>query len=179
MELKTYYLYDPKTFVATNSVEAEEQPANSSAWPPPQCAATEQVYFNGQGWVKSYPRSEMTPQRIRTVLKAIAAYKYAQNMRQLNADVSEHEIATYMQQYAEAQQYAATGEAPVFLSTLAVSRDEDLESLVPKILAKAEAYNERRAVALAMYQTEVRDIEAAKELVVTQEMLQHPLLMRA
>jgi hypothetical protein len=177
MEL-TYYLYDPKTFMPTNAVKADKQPENSSQFPPPECAPTQQVYFNGHGWVKSFRREDMTAERIRSVLKAIAAFAFDRDMRSLNAGRSLQEVSMYQQQYTEAKEYQKTGKPPLFLQLLSEARGEECDELAQKIIDKAEAYAQHQATALATYQAAVKDAETRTDLVLTQEMLRHPLLMQ-
>lgn len=173
MEL-TFYLYDPKTFVYTKSVEAKTKPKNSSEWAPPECGPTEQAYFNGFGWVKNCLYTDLTPERIKALMQAVAAWKLRQKLARLNKGVPLQEVDTFAQQYTEAREFLMTTIRPVFLESLARARSEDLNEFAKKIIEKAEAYNTEKARILAAYQLETKGIEAAEEPKLTQELLQYP-----
>lgn len=180
VETLTYYLYCPKTFVATHSVQVvtnEEPPLCSTKWEPPLCSDNAQAYFDGFGWVRCPPYKSLTPELLRAALTDVAKRELRDSMAELKASVADEESETYLQQYADAQTYLRTGEASTFLMVLSSARNKDMDDLTRTIVRKADVYHTATAKALALYQNAV-DAITNTEPVLTQALLQERRLQR-
>lgn len=176
----TYYLYCPDTFVATKTVKVAPDatpPENGTKWQPPPCSTNVQAYFDGFGWVRCPSYKSMTPELLRTVLIDVAKRELREAMTEIKDSVADEETETYLQQYADAQSYIATGTASTFLKVLSEARGKPLDDLAEIIVRKADAYHTATASALAKYQNVVDEIMSTKP-VLTQEMLRERRLQR-
>jgi hypothetical protein len=175
-----YYRYCPTTFVALDVVRValtDTPPPNSTPWAPPTCGVATEAYFDGVGWSRCPAYRTITPELLRATLTDIAKRELRESLAVIKANVADEEVDTYQQQYADAKEFIASGQASTFLKVLSSTRDKPIEALARTIVRKADAYHTSMAKALAAYQNTV-DVIATTEPILTQALLRERRMLR-
>lgn len=145
--------------------DGEEIPEGASQWKP-QNAEGMKAYFDGFGWRAGPDISDVSLDKLKSVIAKRKLKEFIEKVDSLNAGYSNAEKQSWSQQLSEANSivendYASVDKTPL-IDALASLRGIDKLDLAQKIIAKNSEYQAKYAEILGEFQKERDIIEKAK-----------------
>jgi hypothetical protein len=161
-----WYIHEPlfegsDLRIFARKVSSDQQPENSTQWPPLPPGVGRISYFNGSGWHALPDIRSASLQTLKAHALRCASFRFEQAVDALHVGYPKSERQTWDQQVKEAQLVRAGLRSAPLLSVLASACDLDVWDLAGKVLQKHAKYAEAYGQVLASYQAKKRAIRLA------------------